>query len=111
MSFNQASSAGIIGQSMVSVLSTAIAPLASAETLSGRVMPQMPGPSISRTGTMKSEGVTNLRAKQAFSAWARQTGRSGRPKNPQPRRQRAAERTKQDRPNATRHCRKLRLLV
>ncbi len=43
-------------------------PLASAETFSGRVMPQMPGPSISAAWTIASERVTCLRAKQAFSA-------------------------------------------
>src|SRR5271166_5240036 len=102
MSLSQASNAGIIGQSMVRTLSTAIVPLASAETLSGRVIPQMPGPSISCEGTIVAEGVTRLRAKQAFSAWARQTGRSGRPKNPHPARDTAAEnRTKTGR---TRHA-------
>ena len=33
---------------------------------------------------MDSDGVTSLRAKQAFSAWVRQIGRSGRLKKPQP---------------------------
>src|SRR5580658_1554940 len=83
MSLSQASNAGIIGQSMVRTLSTAIVPLANAETLSGRVIPQMPGPAISCEGTIVAEGVTRLRAKQAFSAWVRQIGRSSRPKNPQ----------------------------
>ena len=53
-------------------------------------MPQMPGPSISGADTMESDGVTSLRAKQAFSAWVRQIGRSGRLKKPQPARGRAA---------------------
>ena len=48
MAFSQASIAGIIGQSMVKVLSRAIDPLASAETLRGRVMPQMPGPQLAK---------------------------------------------------------------
>ena len=52
MSLSHASSAGIIGQSMVSTLSTPTLPSASADTFSGRVMPQMPGPSISREGTI-----------------------------------------------------------
>ena len=90
MSLSQASSAGIIGQSMVSVLSTATLPSASAETLSGRVMPQMPGPSISAEGTIVAEGVTSFLAKQAFSAWVRQIGRSGRLKKPHPESDRAA---------------------
>jgi hypothetical protein len=53
---------------MMSVLSTAMAPLSSAETFRGRVMPQMPGPLISPASTMASDRVTCLRAKQAFSA-------------------------------------------
>ena len=57
---SQASSAGIIGQSMVSALSTATVPSSSAETLSGRVMPQMPGPSISGAATIESESVDLL---------------------------------------------------
>ena len=68
VALSQASSAGIIGQSMVSVLSTAIEPSASAATFSGRVMPQVPGPSISGAETMVSEKVTCARAKHAFSA-------------------------------------------
>src|ERR1700684_49878 len=111
MSFNHASSAGIIGQSMVSALSTAIAPLASAETLSGRVMPQMPGPSISGAGTIKSEGMTNLRAKQAFSAWAPPHRPLGAAEESAALQTKSGGKHKQDRPNATRHFGKLRLLV
>src|SRR5271166_1367024 len=47
-------------------------------------MPQIPGPSIGSAGTTKFDEMTRLRAKQTFSAWARQTGRSGRLKKPQP---------------------------
>ena len=52
ISSSQASSAGIIEQSIVSGLSTLIAPSASAETLNGWVMPQMPGPLISGLGSI-----------------------------------------------------------
>ena len=48
------------------------------------------GPVDFGRGTIVSERVTCLRAKQAFSACARQTGRSGRPRNPQLVRHRAA---------------------
>ena len=44
--------AGIIEQSIVSGLSRLIAPSASAETLNGWVMPQMPGPLISGLGSI-----------------------------------------------------------
>ena len=50
----------------------------------GWVSPQMPGPSISCEGMMKAEDWTSPRARQAFSAWVRQAGRSACSRNPQP---------------------------
>jgi hypothetical protein len=73
---SQSSSAGIIEQSIVTGPSIDTVPFAIAATLNGCVIPQMPGPSISRAGVMKAEGWTRPRARQAFSAWVRQAGRS-----------------------------------
>ena len=95
---------------MVRVLSTAIAPLASAETFSGRVMPQMPGPvDLGRgdDGVGKGDLLAGKAGVLGLSAPDRPLGMA---KESAARETQSRDQHEQHRRNATRHDATLRLL-